>query len=103
MRSVAAQEIVLAVNEGVTNQVGGGTHERYKPLLDLLSHELKHPVKVQSVDKYADLEKGMAQDKYDLAFIHPAHIGLRAVKRGNYNRLCTAQGYTEFRARVFVQ
>jgi len=103
MRSVAAQEFVLAVNEGVTYQDGGGTHERYKPLLDLLSHELKHPVKVQSVDKYADLEKGLAQDKYDLAFIHPAHIGLRAVKSGNYFGLCTAQGYTDYRARVLVQ
>lgn len=98
-----AQEIVLvAVNEGVTYQEGGPASERYKPLLQLLSKELKQPVKLQAVDKYATLEKGLAEGKYDLAFIHPAHIGLLAVKKDGYEGLVTAKGYTDYRARVLV-
>lgn len=100
--SVSAQDLVLAVNEGVTYQDGGPASERYKPLLQLLSKELKQNVKVQSVDKYSVLEKGLAEGKYDLAFIHPAHVGLLAVKKDGYEGLVTAKGYTDYRARVMV-
>ncbi|MDQ9171966.1 phosphate/phosphite/phosphonate ABC transporter substrate-binding protein [Oxalobacteraceae bacterium R-40] len=101
--SVSAQEIVLAVNEGVTYHEGGSVSERYKPLTELLSKELKRPVKVQNVDKYTDFDKGLSEGKYDLAFIHPAHIGLRAVKSGAYSGLATAKGFTDYRARVMVK
>ncbi len=99
----SAQEMILvAVNEGVTYQEGGPASERYKPLLQLLSKELKQNVKLQAVDKYAALEKGLAEGKYDLAFIHPAHIGLQAVKKDGYEGLVTAKGFTDYRARVMV-
>jgi phosphonate transport system substrate-binding protein len=98
-----AEELVLAINEGVTYLDGGPTSERYRPFLDLLAKELKRPVKVQKVDKYADFEKGLSESKYDLVFIHPAHIGLTAVKMGNYVGLATAKGFTDYRARVMVK
>ncbi|MGV3742881.1 MAG: phosphate/phosphite/phosphonate ABC transporter substrate-binding protein [Burkholderiaceae bacterium] len=101
--NVNAQEIVLAVNEGVTYHEGGSVSERYKPLTELLSKELKRPVKVQNVDKYDDFDKGLTEGKYDLAFIHPAHIGLRAVKSGVYSGVATAKGFTDYRARVMVK
>ena len=97
-----AQELVLAVNEGVTYQDSGPMAERYKPLLDLLEKELKHPVRVQNVDRYADFDRGLAAERYDLAFIHPAQIGLRAVKGGKYIGLATARDYTDYRANVLV-
>ncbi len=100
---VMAQEMILAVNEGVTYQDGGPTSERYKPFLDLLSKELKRPIKVQKVDKYSDFEKGLAASKYDLVFIHPAHVGLKAVRSDNYVGLATAKGFTDYRARVMVK
>jgi phosphonate transport system substrate-binding protein len=100
---VMAQELVLAINEGVTYQDGGPTSERYKPFLDLLSKELKRPVKVQKVDKYADFEKGLALSKYDLVFIHPAHVGLKAVRSDAYVGLATAKGFTDYRARIMVK
>jgi phosphonate transport system substrate-binding protein len=100
--SAAAQDLVLAVNEGVTYQDGGPASERYKPLLQLLSKELKQNVKLQSVDKYATFEKGLAEGKFDLAFIHPAHVGLLAVKKNGYEGLVTAKGFTDYRARVLV-
>ena len=99
-----ARDTVLAVNEGTTYQELDSVpfSERYKPLADLLSWELKRPVKVVQVDKYDKLEKGLADESYDMAFVHPAHIALRAVKGGAYQGLCTAKGYTNYRARVLV-
>lgn len=98
-----AQELVLAVNEGVTYQDIGPISERYKPLLSLLEKELGHPVRVVAVDHYADFQAGLESEKYDLAFIHPAQIGLRAVKSGKYFGLVTAQGFTDYHARVMVK
>lgn len=101
-RTATAQELVLAINEGVTYQEGGPASERYKPFLQLLSKELKQNVKLVTVDKYSTLAKGLAEGKYDLAFIHPAHIGLQAVKHDGYVGVATAKGYTDYRARVMV-
>jgi ABC-type phosphate/phosphonate transport system substrate-binding protein len=101
-RAANAQELVLAINEGVTYQDGGPAGERYKPLLQLLSKELKQNVKLVTVDKYSVFAKGLAEGKYDLVFIHPAHIGLQAVKHDGYVGLASAKGYTDYRARVMV-
>jgi phosphonate transport system substrate-binding protein len=99
-----ARDAVLDVNEGTTYQDPDSApfHDRYKPLADLLSRELKRSVKVVQVDRYDKLEKGLAEESYDMAFIHPAHIALRAVKGGAYQGICTAKGYTDYRARVLV-
>lgn len=96
-----AQELILAVNEGVTYQ-GRPLGERYQPLLTLLEAELKRPVRVQSVDKYAEFERGLAADKYAMAFIHPAHVSLQAVKSGKYAGVASAKGFTDYRARILV-
>ncbi|MBV8635751.1 MAG: PhnD/SsuA/transferrin family substrate-binding protein [Burkholderiaceae bacterium] len=97
-----ADDWIFAVNEGVTYQDGGPVPERYKLLQDMLEKELKHPIQVKSVDRYGDLEKGLQEGRYEMAFIHPAHVGLRAVKSGNYVGLATAAGYTDYRGRVLV-
>jgi phosphonate transport system substrate-binding protein len=102
-QAAGSQEVILAVNEGVTYQEGGSTSERYRPLVDLLSRELKRPVKVVNVDRYSEFDRGLSEGRYDMAFIHPAHIGLRAVKSGNYAGLATAKGFTEYRARIMVK
>lgn len=101
INSVSAQDLVLAINEGVTYQDGGPASERYKPLLQLLSKELKQNVKLQSIDS-AGFAKGLAENKFDIAFIHAAHIGLRAVKKNGYEGLATAKGFTGYRAHVLV-
>lgn len=101
INSAAAQDLVLAVNEGVTYQDGGLASERYKPLLQLLSKELKQNIKLQSIDN-ASLAKGLAESKFDIAFIHAAHVALLAVKKNGYEGLVTAKGFTDYRARVLV-
>ena len=102
MSSALAQEMVLAVNEGVTYQDVGTIRERYKPLLDLLTKELKRPITVKNISRYSEFEKGLSENMYALAFIHPAHVALQAVKKGNYEGLATAKGFTEYRAQVMV-
>lgn len=102
MSSALAQEMILAVNEGVTYQDAGTMRERYKPLLDLLTKELKRPITVKNISRYSEFEKGLSEKMYALAFIHPAHVGLKAVKTGNYEGLATAKGFTEYRAQVMV-
>ena len=99
--SAYAQDLVLAVNEGVTYQDGGPASERYKPLLQLLAKELKQNVKLQSVDS-TNFAKGLAESKFDIAFIHAAHIGLQAVKKNDYEGLASAKGFTDYRARILV-
>jgi len=98
-----AHDWILAVNEGVTYQDGGPIGERYKPLIELLQKELKHSIRVQAVDHYSDFEAGLDDERYDLVFIHPAHIGLRAVKSGKYFGLASAKDFTEYHARVMVK
>jgi ABC-type phosphate/phosphonate transport system substrate-binding protein len=72
-------------------------------LLTLLEKELGHPIRVIAVDHYSDFQAWLESEKYDLAFIHPAQIGLRAVKSGKYFGLVTAQGFTDYHARVMVK
>jgi len=103
VQAATAQELTLAVNEGVTYQDSGPISERYKALTGLLEKELGHPVHVVAVDHYNDFQAGLESEKYDLVFIHPAQIGLRAVKSGKYFGLATAQGFTDYRARVMVK
>lgn len=99
----SAQDLVLAVNEGVTYRNAGLASERYKPLLQLLSKELKQNVVVQSVDKYSNFAKGLAAGKYDLAFVHPTHIGLYGVNHNGYEGIATAKGFTQYRAHIMVK
>src|SRR5690606_34630075 len=103
--SAHAQEepaAILAINEGVTYQDAGTPSERYKPLLEMLSKELKRPIRIKTVSRYSEFDKDLAAGRYELVFIHPAHVGLQAVQRGNYHGIATAKGFTGYRARVMV-
>lgn len=99
-----ARDLIFAVNEGASYQEPDSIpfQDRYRPLVDMLSRELRKPVKAVQVDRYERLETDLAEEKYDLAFIHPAHIAMRAVKAGAYQGVATAKGYTDYRARVLV-
>ena len=95
-------EAILAINEGVTYQDAGTPSERYKPLLEMLSKELKRPIRIKTITRYSEFDKDLAAGKYELIFIHPAHVGLQAVARGNYHGVATAKGFTGYRARIMV-
>ncbi|HNH98951.1 MAG TPA: phosphate/phosphite/phosphonate ABC transporter substrate-binding protein [Rhodocyclaceae bacterium] len=102
--TVMAQEpLVFAVNEGATYHVTPiETRERFRELADLIGKTLKRPVRIDPVDDYVELRQGLEAKRYDLAFIHPAHHSLRAIRDQKYHLLVLTSGYTEYKARFFV-
>src|SRR3989441_2440240 len=100
----ARAELTLAVNEGVTYYVTPmEIREKYKDLADLLGRQLKTSVKVLPVDQYPVLRKGLDEQQYDLAFVHPAHHSLVSIRDGKYQLVALTKGYTDYRARFFVK
>src|SRR5216117_2603411 len=77
----AQAELVLAVNEGVTYYVTPAEiREKYKDLAEMLGKQLKTTVRVVPVDQYPVLRKGLDEQQYDLAFVHPAHHSLVSLR-----------------------
>src|SRR6266853_2894220 len=100
----ARAELILAVNEGVTYYVTPmEIREKYKDLADLIGRQLKTTVKVLPVDQYPVLRKGLDEQQYDLAFVHPAHHSLVSLRDGKYQLVALTKGYTEYKARFFVK
>jgi len=94
---------VFAVNEGVTYRVNpGATAERFKDLADDLSKLLKRPVKIQPVTDYKELAAGLGEQRYDMAWVHPAHHSIRAMARNDYKLVALTKGFTEYRASFLV-
>jgi ABC-type phosphate/phosphonate transport system substrate-binding protein len=99
----ARAEVILAINEGVTYYVTPTEiREKYKELADLLGRQLKTTVKVVPVDQYPVLRKGLDEQQYDLAFVHPAHHSLVSLRDGKYRLVVLTKGYTDYKARFFV-
>jgi len=100
----ARAEITLAINEGVTYYVTPTEiREKYHDLSELLGKQLKTTVKVVPVDQYPVLRKGLDEQQYDLAFVHPAHHALISIRDGKYRLVVLTKGYTEYKARFFVR
>lgn len=101
--SAMAQGLVFAVNEGVTYHASPvGTSERFRQVAEDLSKILKQPVRVQPVSDYKELAAGLAAQKFDLAYVHPAHHSIRAMAQNGYRLVALTKGYTEYRATFMV-
>ncbi len=93
----AAADLVFSVTEGVTYyQTNKEIAARFQPLTDLLTKALKRPVRIVIVSPYNDVRAGLARQEYDLAFIHPAHVSLAAIKSGQYKSVAWTAGYTDY-------
>ncbi len=100
----AAQELVFGVNEGVTYRVTPHeTRERYKELGEALSKALKRPVKVVPEDNYVKLKKGLEEKTYDIAYVHPAHHSLRAIRDQKYQLVVITKGWDTYKARFLTK
>ena len=49
---------------------------------------------------YNDVRAGLKAQQYDIAYIHPAHVALEAIKSGHYKAVAWTAGYTEYTAQV---
>jgi ABC-type phosphate/phosphonate transport system substrate-binding protein len=100
----AAQELVFGVNEGVTYRITPHeTRERYRELAEMLSKALKRPVKVVPEDNYPKLRKGLEAKTYDLAYVHPAHHSLRAIRDQKYQLVVITKGFENYKARFLMK
>lgn len=100
----AQQELVFAVNEGVTYRITPHeTRERYADLSELLSKAVKRPVKVIPEDNYPKLRKGLEAKAYDLAYVHPAHHSLRAIRDQGYKLVVITKGWDQYKARFLAK
>lgn len=101
-----AQEapLVFAVNEGVTYRINPvATVDRFKDISEELGKMLKRPVKVQPVTDYKELAAGLVEQRYDLAWVHPAHHSIRAISRQGYSLVALTKGFTEYQASFMVR
>lgn len=96
--------VVFAVNEGVTYRINpGATVERFRGLSEDLGKLLKRPVKILPVADYKELAAGLAEQRYDLAYVHPAHHSIRAMTKSGYNLVALTKGFTEYRDSFLVR
>ena len=95
--------LVIAINEGVT-YAGNGLPfaERFHDVSEDLHKVLKRPVKFVSVVDYKQLAAGLAEQQYDVAWVHPAHHAIRAMTQNGYKLVALTKGYTEYRVSFLV-
>jgi phosphonate transport system substrate-binding protein len=96
--------LIFAVNEGITYRINpGATVERFRVISDDLTTLLHRPVKVQAVTDYKELAAGLAEQRYDMAWVHPAHHAIRAMTHSGYKLVALTKGFTEYRASFMVR
>lgn len=93
-----AQTLVLGVTEGVTYKVTTEEIEaRFDQIGKALSLRLKLPVKIQIIGSYDSLRETLKQGQVDMAFVHPAHLALEAIKNGAYRSVAWTSGFTDYK------
>lgn len=99
----AAQALVFAVNEGVTYQNSREEiANRYAGLASDLSKLLRQNVTIEPVTDYPTLRQGLADKRYDLAMVHPAHISIEAMRKSGYHLLAVTRGFQNYQAQFLV-
>ena len=97
--ATAQASYVFAINEGVTDKTANdATRQNYQAIADDLSRVLKVKVRIDVISEYATLERDLAANVYDIAFIHPTHIALAPVKKGTYTLLAVSKAHMNYKA-----
>lgn len=93
-----AHALVMGVTEGVTYRASDAEIEaKFVPIAKALSVATKQPVKIQIISSYNGLREALKQGQLDIAFIHPAHVSLEAVKTGAYKTVAWTAGFTDYK------
>ena len=89
--------LTFAVTEGVTYQATPKEiRDKFAPLADYVGKATGTHVRIVLVPAYDDLRAGLAKQEYDLAFVHPAHVAMAAIKAGRYRAIAWTSGYTDY-------
>ena len=96
--------MVLAINEGATYRVADAdVQQKYKSMADDLGKLLGQKISIVAVSDYKALADGLAAARYDLAYVHPAHIALKGLAVDGYKLVALTKGFTEYRAHFLVR
>lgn len=91
------RELVFSITEGVTYQATPkDIRDKFTPLAELLGKATGRRVRVVIVPAYDDLRAGLANQEYDLAFVHPAHVSMAEIKARRYQAVAWTTGFTEY-------
>jgi phosphonate transport system substrate-binding protein len=102
--ATASHALVFAINEGVTYRVTNDEiRAKYAALAADLSKLLKQPVQVEPIGDYPTLRRGLETKEYDLAFVHPAHLSVLAIRDSGYRLLAVTKGYQTYTANFLVR
>ena len=94
----SSQALILGVTEGVTYRATDAEIEaKFAPIAKALSVATRQPVKIQIISSYNGLREALKQGQLDIAFIHPAHVSLEAIKAGGYKSAAWTTGFTEYK------
>jgi phosphonate transport system substrate-binding protein len=77
--------------------------DRFQGIADDLGKILKQPVKIQPVTDYKELAAGLADKRFDMAYVHPAHHSIRAMQNSGYSLVALTKGFTEYKASFMVR
>jgi phosphonate transport system substrate-binding protein len=99
-----AHALVIGVTEGVTYQVTESQiAPRFEPIAEALSKALKQPVTIKVLISYNSAREALKEQQVDLAFIHPAHVALEAIKSGRYQALAWTSGFTAYKVSLLCK
>jgi phosphonate transport system substrate-binding protein len=99
-----ANALVFAVNEGVTYRVPiEEVRGRYTAIAADLSKLLKQPVTIEPIGDYTSLRKGLADKRFDLALVHPAHVSIEAMKNSGYRLVAVTKGFQNYQAQFLIR
>ena len=102
--SQAAGALVLAINEGVTYRGSGDdVRAKYATIAADIGKILKQNVTVEPIGDYVALRKGLAAKEYDLAYVHPAHLSILAIKNSGYRLVAVTKGWQNYSASFLVR
>jgi phosphonate transport system substrate-binding protein len=94
----SAQALVLGITEGITYKASDADIEaKFAPIAKAISIATKQPVRIQIISSYSDLREALKQGQLDIAFVHPAHVSLEAIKTGAYKSAAWTTGFTDYK------
>lgn len=99
-----AHALVIGVTEGVSYQAAESQiAPRFEPIAEALSKALKQPVTIKVLISYTSAREALKEQQVDLAFIHPAHVALEAIKGGRYQALAWTSGFTAYKVSLLCK
>ena len=102
--SMSAQALVIGITEGITYHASLPEIEaRFEPIAKVLGVATKQPVRIRVISSYSGLRDALKHGEIDVAFIHPAHVALEAIKSGAYHSAAWTTGFTEYKVSLLCK